>query len=73
MNLNDSTLFTPTIRASDENPFEFERESGMREPRTRGMSGYDTDSSAESDCSEIEDSLATGFVPVHREHGLSCR
>ena len=41
MDLNDSTQFTPTIKASDDNPFEFEQERCLTEPVTTGMSGHD--------------------------------
>lgn len=41
MDLNDPSLFTPTITASNNNPFEFVQENAINNPGATGMSGYE--------------------------------
>lgn len=62
MDLNDSSLFTPTITPTD-NPFAFVEESALNKPGVVEMSGNETDGSG-SDCSEIENASAAGFIPI---------
>ncbi|KAJ7323779.1 hypothetical protein OS493_030568 [Desmophyllum pertusum] len=64
MEFNDPSLFTPTIK-SNNNPFEFVEENAVKPGGELAMSGYETDSSDESDCSGIETSSAAGFFPIH--------
>lgn len=61
MDLNDSSLFTPTITPAND-PFEFVEESAVNKPGVVEMSGYETDSSG-SDW-EIENASAAGFIPI---------
>lgn len=53
MDLKDSTLFTPTIRA-DDNPFEFVEESAIQNKpgAVSMMSGYEVSSVTKTTCDD---------------------
>ena len=63
MDLNDSTLFTPTI-SSDDNPFEFVEESAIQNKpgAVSVMSGYEVSPVTKTTCDEFLIHLMLRFI-----------
>jgi hypothetical protein len=51
MDLNDSSLFTPTITPAND-PFDFVEESAVNNPGVVAMSGYEVSSVTKTTCGD---------------------